>query len=422
MLICGNLLKKFFCTEFRMREKKPTNQQLAERFQKLESELAHEKEVELKFKTVFDNSVEGIILTDDTGTVTDWNKFIAGKTGISQNYAIGKKLWDLQFSLLSEDWKEIFPVEKLEQIWLNLIETLSEDKSISNEGQYFGKNGQLILTEDIVCPIILNNRKCLCIIQRDLTERRNAEIALKESEEKLKQLNATKDKFFSIIAHDLKSPFNTITGYSQLLKKSIRESDIDSSEKYLEAIISSSQNTYRLLNNLLTWARNEVGLVPCNPANISIRKMVEEVNDLLITSAQLKEISIINKIPDYHIVNADENMMKTIMHNLISNAVKYTGRGGEIVVDLKQEESEIKICVTDNGVGIRTEDLKNLFEISNIHTTRGTEEEGGTGLGLLICKEFVEKQGGKIAAESEFGRGSKFWFSLPCIEKPIKTK
>jgi PAS domain S-box-containing protein len=396
-----------------MREKKPTPRQLAERFQELERELAHEKEIELKFKTVFDNSVEGIILTDETGTVTDWNKFIAGRTGITQDYAIGRKLWDLQYSLLSDEWKEMFPVETLEQIWLNLIETLSEDKPKSNEGQYFGKNGQLVLTEDIVCPIILNNKKCLCIIQRDLTERRNAEKALKESEEKLKQLNATKDKFFSIIAHDLKSPFNTINGYSQLLKKSIREADTESSEKYLEAIISSSQNTYILLNNLLTWARNELGMVPYNPVNNSVHKMVDDVNNLLIASARLKEIKITNSIPDYYTVIADENMIKTVVHNLISNAIKYTGRSGEIAIDIIQEETEIKICISDNGVGIRQDDLKNLFNISKIHTTRGTEEEGGTGLGLLICKEFVEKHGGKLGAESEYGKGSTFWFSLP---------
>ncbi len=397
-----------------MSEMKTTCREMAERFQEIEKELVHEKEVGLKFKSVFENSVEGMILTDDEGTVTDWNKFVAGKTGISQEYAIGRKLWDLQYSLLSDDWKAMFPAEKLKQIWLNLLETISEDKPVSNEGQYFGKNGQLILIEDVVSPIIVNNKKYLCIIQRDLTKRRNAEIALKESEEKLKQLNITKDKLFSIIAHDLKSPFNTITGYSQLLKKSIREKDTAASDKYLEAIISSSQNTFRLLNNLLTWARNEVGMITCNPVNISLYKIAEEVNDLLISSAMLKEISINNRINENIFIYADENMLKTIMNNLIANAIKYTDRGGKIIIESNQSDYETIITVTDNGIGIKHENLKTLFDNSSIQTTRGTEEEGGTGLGLLICKEFVEKQGGNIAAESEFGKGSKFWFSLPC--------
>ncbi|MBI5009798.1 MAG: PAS domain S-box protein, partial [Bacteroidia bacterium] len=243
-----------------MGNRKLTYAELEERILKLEKELDREKETELKFKTVFENSVEGIILIDENGTVSDWNRFIAARTGLSREMAVGNKIWDLQFSLLSDNWKEKYPVSILEHIWLNLITTLANDQTVSKEGQYIGQGGSLVLTEDIIFPMELGEKKFLCIIQRDLTERRNAEIALKKSEENLKQLNATKDKFFSVIAHDLKSPFNTINGFSQLLLNSIRDSDCHTSEKYVETIISSSQNAYRLLNNLLTWASNEIGM------------------------------------------------------------------------------------------------------------------------------------------------------------------
>lgn len=382
-------------------------------YEDLEKELIREKENELKFKAVFENIPEGIILMNDSGTVTGWNRFIAERSGIPGEMTVGKKLWDLQFSILSDDWKKIYPVARLEQIWLSLINSLSKEQIVSKEGQYIGQDGLLVLTEDIIFPLEFKDKKFLCIIQRDLTERRNAEMALKNSEEKLKLLNSTKDKIFSIIGHDLKSPFNTITGFAQLLKKSLKDSDYDNSEKYLEAIISSAQHTNRLLNNLLIWARNELGMVSFNPVNISLHKTVKDVLDLLNPSAKLKEIVIFNNISVTEMVFADENMLRTIIQNLVSNAIKYTERSGRINIDSKQTATEVLIYVSDNGTGIKSEDLENLFDAPNIHTTKGTEEEGGTGLGLLICKEFVEKHGGKIVAESEYGKGTTFWFSLP---------
>lgn len=396
-----------------MGNRKLTYADLEKRVLQLEKELDREKETELKFKTVFENSVEGIILIDENGTVSDWNRFIAARTGLSRGKAVGKKIWDLQFSLLSDNWKEKYPVSILEHIWRNLITTLANDQTVSKEGQYIGQGGSLVLTEDIIFPMELGEKKFLCIIQRDLTERRNAEIALKKSEEKLKQLNATKDKFFSVIAHDLKSPFNTINGFSQLLLNSIRDSDCHTSEKYVETIINSSRNAYRLLNNLLTWASNEIGMIPFNPVSIDLHKVVEEVEVLLRSSANLKEITLYNNVSGNEMVFADENMLRTILQNLVSNAIKYTNKGGRIIIDSEANDKILTVNVTDNGVGIRPEALGKLFDIANIQTTRGTSEEGGTGLGLLICREFVEKHGGKIGAESEPGNGSTFRFSLP---------
>jgi PAS domain S-box-containing protein len=379
----------------------------------MEKELLKGKENLFKFKTVFENFPEGIILIDETGTVTEWNSFIAAKTGIPVEMAVGKQLWDLQFSLLSEDWKQMYPLTRLKQIWSNILSSLSKDQIVSKEGQYLSRDGSLVLTEDLIFVIEFGEKKSLGIIQRDLTARRNAEIALKESEKKLKLLNSTKDKIFSIIGHDLRSPFNAITGFSELLKESLKDRDNANSEKYLEAIISSAEHTSWLLNNLLTWARNELGMIPFNPVKISLYKTVKEVMELLESSANLKEIIVINNTPATEMVFADKNLLGTILQNLISNAIKYTERKGSIIIDSKRTSASVEIYVSDSGKGIRQEDVQNLFDPANIHTTKGTEEEGGTGLGLIICKEFVEKHGGLIDVESEYGKGSKFRIYLP---------
>lgn len=378
-----------------------------------DKEIVGESEDLLKFKAFFENSPEGIILINDNGTVTYWNRFIAERTGIKRGKAIGKKLWDLQFSIITDEWKKIYPVSRLKQIWIDLINSLTKEQVVSKEGQYISKNGSYVLTEDIIFPIEFGDKKFLGIFQRDLTERRNAEKALKDSENKLRLLNSTKDKIFSIIGHDLRSQFNTIMGFSELLKKSLKDRDSTDSENYLETIISSARQTNWLLNNLLTWARNELGLISFNPVNISLYTVVKDLTALLNSSAKLKEIVINNNIPGAEMVYADENMLRTILQNLISNAIKYTERTGRINIDSIRTETGVLIYVSDNGTGINGEDLGKLFDMGSLYTTKGTEEEGGTGLGLFICKEFVDKHGGTIAVESEFGKGSKFWFSMP---------
>ena len=375
------------------------------------------RENEYKFRAIFENSVEGIILVDDTGSIMDWNKFIAERTGISKEEAIGKKLWNIQYRVITDDIKKIYSKSSLKEIWLRMIRTLGNNEIVSKEGKLKGVDGNTVLTEEIIFTMMMRNKRSLCIIQRDLTERRKAEEALKESEQKLKLLNKTQNKLFSIIAHDLKSPFSTLHGYLQLLRDSIRDSDIENSEKYLDTIISSSRNNLNLLTNLLTWARSQTGQIEFSPRNYLLKPVVEGVVDILRSSAEMKNISIDINIPSKVRIFADDNMIKTVLHNLISNAIKFTQRGGSILIRSKPEKDHINIYVSDTGVGIITEEMKKLFDISYITTSRGTEEEGGTGLGLFICREFIEKHGGKISVESKLGTGSTFIISLPDMEK-----
>jgi PAS domain S-box-containing protein len=366
-----------------------------------------------KYRTIFENSVEGIILVDDTGTITEWNKCIENKTGIKKLKAIGKKIWNVQHSLMTEDLKKKYPDDSLQKIWLNIIETLADNEIITREGKFLDKNGNVVLTEDLLCPIRLNDEKFMCIIQHDLTARRNAEHELRVNEQKLKQVNATKDKLFSVIAHDLRSPFNSIMGYSQDLRENIRKYNIEEVEKYLEIIHSSAQNTLNLLINLLSWAKNQTGQTNFNPEPVNLGQTINEIVDLLSSSAKIKEISIKMSLAKKIMINADKNMLKTILQNLISNAVKFTGTGGNINIDAKSYSDHVEITVSDNGAGIRKKAIGSLFLIDTNATTYGTFNEKGSGLGLVICREFVEKHGGKIWVESKLGKGSDFKFTVP---------
>ncbi len=246
----------------------------------------------------------------------------------------------------------------------------------------------------------------------DITDRKHAEEALQNSEAELRELNATKDKFFSIIAHDLKSPFNSILGFSEMLKDEARDLDIDSIVEYAGIINSSVLHTFGLLENLLDWARMQQGRIPFEPQKILLNSIVNAEFEGLKNSADQKNIELNNYINQNLIITADENMISTVLRNLVSNAIKFTPNGGEVKVEASVEDDNVKISVSDTGIGIKPETIRKLFKIETSFTTRGTENEKGTGLGLLLCKEFVEKHGGKVWVESAVGKGSCFNFTL----------
>jgi PAS domain S-box-containing protein len=368
-----------------------------------------------KYRTIFENSVEGIILVDDAGTITEWNKYLENKTGLDKLKVIGKKIWDIQHNLMTEDLKKKFPDDTLRKIWLNIMETLAENETFTREGKFLDKNGNLVMTEDLLCPIRLNDEKFICIIQHDLTERRTAENELRVNEQKLREVNATKDKLFSIIAHDLRSPFNLIIGYSRDLMGNIRKYKIEDVEKFVEIINSSAQNTLNLLINLLSWAKNQTGQTIFNPENLDLRHIISEVIDFLISSARIKDITINHDMTEKIMIYADKNMLKTILQNLISNAVKFTRPGGNIKIYTISFSDHLEITVSDNGVGLSKKVIRNLLAHQTNTPSAGTFSETGSGLGLVICREFIEKHGGKIWVESRVGKGSDFKFTFPLI-------
>ena len=251
------------------------------------------------------------------------------------------------------------------------------------------------------------------IILHDITERKQYEKQLLKNELRLKDLNASKDKFFSIIAHDLKNPFNSILGFSNILIEVVQEKDYEAVEEYAEIIQNSSQRAMSLLMNLIEWSRSQTGRMEFTPETIDIIVLINEVTELLKYSAQLKSITIYKENDQSVMISADKAMMSNILRNLISNAVKYTRPGGSIVISTKQKQDELLVNITDNGIGINKENIEKLFRIDESYSTPGTQNETGTGLGLLICKEFIDKHGGKIWVESEPDKGSAFYFTIP---------
>jgi signal transduction histidine kinase len=240
-----------------------------------------------------------------------------------------------------------------------------------------------------------------------------AEQALKESEKQLLQLNVDKDRFISILGHDLKSPFNNILGFSEILTDEINSLNKDEIEDISYNINKSAKITNKLLEDILMWARTQQRNIPFKPQKLDFADICKNILEILNPGAYAKNITVYYSVADNINVYADIDMLKTIILNLVSNAIKFTNSGGRININAEENSGNVIISVSDNGVGITPDNLAKLFDISEVITTKGTAKETGTGLGLLLCKEFVEKHGGKIWVESEVGKGSDFKFTLP---------
>lgn len=252
----------------------------------------------------------------------------------------------------------------------------------------------------------------------EITERKRIENRLVKNESRLRELNLTKDKLFSIIAHDLKSPFNAILGFSELMAEAVEQKNLDQIVHFSEVIRNSSNRAMTLLLNLLDWSRSQRGIIPFEPEPIELFMVIMESIKLHHEAATKKSIVIQNRVPHNVTLVADRAMISTITRNLISNAIKFTNAGGKILISAGLTREEITISVTDNGIGIDKTDLDRLFRIDQGLTKLGTEREPGTGLGLILCKEFVEKHGGRIWVESSPGSGSAFRFTIPFTQHP----
>ncbi|MCK9425050.1 MAG: PAS domain S-box protein [Ignavibacteriaceae bacterium] len=241
---------------------------------------------------------------------------------------------------------------------------------------------------------------------------------LAASELQLKELNASKDKLFSIIAHDLRSPFHALLGLSELLATEVDDFSREEIKKFSVEMNNSLKNQYKLLENLLEWSQLQTRRMQYAPVNISLPEFVNDVFALLAGNAFKKNIVLTNLVLPSASLFADANMLQSILQNLLSNAIKFTKPGGDIQVLARQSEGEmIKIFIKDTGVGISKENLVKIFRTDSTVTTKGTENEKGTGLGLLLCKEMIERHGGTFSAESELEKGTTFSFTLPKAKK-----
>lgn len=247
----------------------------------------------------------------------------------------------------------------------------------------------------------------------DISERKKTELLLEKQTAELQKINSTKDKFFSIIAHDLKSPFNAIIGFSDLLLTNLNYLDEETLVKGLKTIESASTQAYKLLENLLLWAQNQTGHKHFNPERLHLKRQIAESVSLIENTAINKEIQLNVNIKSNYYVKADKNMLDTILRNLISNSIKFSVRGSKVSITAIDLNDEVHISVSDNGTGIPPEKISAIFEMDKRTNTVGTEKEQGTGLGLVLCKDFIDRLGGKIWVKSIPNNGSTFTFSLP---------
>jgi PAS domain S-box-containing protein len=304
-----------------------------------------------------------------------------------------------------------------EKVVLGFRSIVAENKHGGTQYRHRHKNGEWVYLEAYGNNQLDNPHiKAVVLNVRDVTERNQAVEKIKENEMRLNRLNAMKDRLFSIIGHDLRTPFSNIVGLSEILLEEIQNKNFEESKKLAVHIHDSSERALLLLNNLLEWARMQTGHISFQPETLNLQEIISETIQLFEDFADQKSIRIDVDIPDNQKVKADKKMVGTVLRNLISNSIKFNYPNGSLTIRAQKKRSDVVVSVTDEGVGMHDSELNNLFCSDQNHSTQGTNNESGTGLGLLLCKEFTEMHDGKIWAESEPGKGSTFYFTLPAAQ------
>ena len=231
------------------------------------------------------------------------------------------------------------------------------------------------------------------------------------SKKSLEKLNAEKDKLFSVVAHDLKSPFTSILGYTELLAITADTLTPSQIKEYADNAHTAASNVFRMMQTLLEWARVQIGRVDYDPERLNIRDVMREITDVYENIAKGKSVTVNLPSTDAWVI-ADRGMTATVLRNLLNNAIKFTDRGGAVDLIVTQSETEVTVTVRDNGIGMTAAQVSRFNEKMMIEGTDGTDGEGGTGLGLAICREMIEKNGGQLTVVSRMGRGTSFSFEL----------
>jgi len=369
--------------------------------EKREIEFSIIEESEKHTHTILNNMGDAVFVKDDQSRLILVNDAFCETFKLPRAKIIGKTLAE---NVPVHERESFLKIDK--KVLSDGIENINEETLTVS-----GSQTQVISTRKSRF-IDSSGKKFLVGVIRDITERKKAEVALKESEALFRELNATKDKLFSIIAHDLRSPFNNIIGISELFKN-MNETDYEQSKECIDLINSTAKNTLILLDNLLNWAKSQTGELSLRPEKILLSEAILETIRLQKSLAKAKNISLhytpTNEIELY----TDENILKTVLRNLISNAIKFTNLGGNITVLTTTNQHQVEISISDNGVGMNEETIHKLFDITTNVTSPGTANEIGSGLGLVLCKEFVKKLDGHIGVESKKGKGSNFKITLP---------
>ena len=257
-----------------------------------------------------------------------------------------------------------------------------------------------------------NSTELLARVKTHVDLKMKSDLIIRQNQ-MLAELNSSKDRFFSIIAHDLKNPLGTFKQITRSLADDFDSFSIDERDYFLEEMKTHAEGIYALLENLLTWSSGQRGNLEFNPTDFNLFYIVQGTVNLLKPSADYKKIDILINFNQEITVKADLNMITTVIRNLISNSIKYTNHGGRIFIDATPENDYTLISIRDNGTGMTEDQISNLFKIDTNRSSYGTDGEKGTGLGLILCKEFIEKNGGKIWVESKVGIGTTFYCTIP---------
>lgn len=381
--------------------------ELEQKIKILEAENRKLSEKLTSYSAIFNNAFDLIlIINGDTGNIVDVNKVCECLLGFSPKDLIGQ-----HFSVLFDK-----------------ISTFESDE-ILNEIKIFGpvlsyrkvkkKDGSFRLMDMTINMIKLGDSNLILTNLRDAEERAKAEQEIKQFSQQLSDLNKTKDKFFSIIAHDLKNPFNSLLGFSEIL--TTEYDDISDEEKllYMTEIRKVSKSSYQLLENLLSWARAQTGKIQYEPSELDLKYLLKEVINLVALQATAKNIKIEIVFEEDFVVYSDDDLIMTVVRNLLTNAIKYSKQNSVIEIDAKLlDDYYLQLSIKDYGTGIPKEIIDSLFDIGRGESKPGTSNEKGTGLGLILCKEFIELNKGKIWFENNSESGATFFVSIPIKEIP----
>lgn len=369
---------------------------------RLHSSMEKKEEREYYYNSILNNIGDPVFVKDDQSRLLIVNDAFTEIFNLHRDEIIGKTLAE---EVSPEEQESFLKIDK--QVLEDGIENINEEALTIRGGET-----RTISTRKTRF-IDADGKKYVVGVIHDITERKKSENSLKESEKQLKELNTTKDKLFSIIAHDLRSPFNSIIGFSELLTLNSADLEPEEKEKFCSIINVAAKNTLILLDNLLNWAKSQTGQLRFNPEKVLFSAVILEIITLKKSLTKAKNITLDYSLSDEIEVYADVNMLKTVLRNLISNAIKFTELGGNIRVLATLKDQHVEITISDNGIGMNEEKCKELFKIASNTTTIGTANENGSGLGLVLCKEFVEQNRGTIWVESKEGKGSDFKFTLP---------
>jgi len=376
------------------------------------NDISNRKAVENEIRqlsTAVKQSPVSIVITDLKGNIEYANPQFTRITGYSPDELTGQNPRILKTGhTSSEEYKNLWATILKGKIW---------------EGEFLNrrKDGSTYWEYATISPITDNNGKIInfLAIKEDITERKKDREKLLETTQNLKKANASKDMFFSILAHDLRSPMGNIMQLSTLLDLHYDSFDDENKMSYIKLIKNLSEKTFELLENLLAWSRVQLNKIDFTPEKINLKDIAEETLGIYEENIKNKEIQLINNLTDDISAMANEESIKLVFRNLLSNAIKFTPQKGKIEINtikIKNPDNgkfHHEICIKDTGVGIPKDQIPKIFDVDRNFSTKGTNNEKGTGLGLILCKEFIQKNNGEISVKSSLGKGSQFCFTLP---------